>query len=82
MVSHKRRERGVYVVAGSTVFYSRVALLAATNAFWNMQMNRGDVEEERTCQDAYTGTKEVSLQACRATAEFFYAPLSLSLFPN
>lgn len=64
VLNHRRSDRGVSIVAGGAVFYSRAALLVAGGAFRNMPMDQGDQEEDGTCRDAYTGTEEVATAVC------------------
>ncbi|KAL9184180.1 hypothetical protein ACHAXT_002266 [Thalassiosira profunda] len=64
VLNHRQNDRGVSIVAGGAVFYSRAALLAAADAFQKMPMDRGDKEEDGTCRDAYTGTEEVVTAVC------------------
>lgn len=64
VLNHRRDDRGVSIVAGGAVFYSRAALLAAGDAFRNMPMDKGDKEEDGTCRDSYTGTEEVVTAVC------------------
>ena len=64
VLNHRRSDRGVSIVAGGAVFYSKAALLAAADAFQTMPLEKGDQEEDGTCRDAYTGTEEVVTAVC------------------
>ena len=64
VLNHRISDRGVPIVAGAAVFFSRATLLAAADAFRNMPMEQGDEEEDGTCRDAYTGTEEVVTAVC------------------
>ena len=64
VLHHRVKDRGVPIVAGAAVFFSRATLLAAVDSFQKMPMENGNVEEDGTCQDAYTGTEEVVTAVC------------------
>jgi hypothetical protein len=64
VLNHRRSDRGVSIVAGAAVFFSRAALLAAADAFQSMSMEKGNEEEDGTCRDAYTGAEEVVTAVC------------------
>ena len=64
VLNHRKSDRGVPIVAGGAVFFSRAALLAASNAFTTMPMDKGNQEEDGTCRDSYTGTEEVVTAVC------------------
>ncbi len=61
---HRVEDRGVPIVAGSAVFWSRATLLAAADSFQRMPMEHGNEEEDGTCRDAFTATEEVVTAVC------------------
>jgi len=64
VLNHRVSDRGVSIVAGAAAFFSRATLLAAADAFRRMPMENGNLEEDGTCRDAYTGTDEVVTAVC------------------
>ena len=64
VLNHRRSDRRVSIVAGAAVFFSRATLLKAAETFKTMSMARGDMEEDGTCRDSYTGTEEVATAVC------------------
>ena len=64
VLNHRIEDRGVSIVAGAAVFFSRATLLAAADSFQKMSMENGNQEEDGTCRDAYTGTEEVVTAVC------------------
>mmetsp|Transcript_36363 Transcript_36363/g.67548 ORF Transcript_36363/g.67548 Transcript_36363/m.67548 type:complete len:680 (+) Transcript_36363:100-2139(+) len=64
VLNHRKDDRGVSIVAGGAVFFSRATLLAGADAFRRMPMDKGNEEEDGTCRDAYTGTEEVVTAIC------------------
>lgn len=64
VLNHRIEDRGVPIVAGAAVFFSRATLLAAADSFQKMSMENGNQEEDGTCRDAYTGTEEVVTAVC------------------
>lgn len=64
VLNHRREDRGVSIVAGAAVFFSRATLLKAAETFNTMSLKGGNREEDGTCRDAYTGTEEVVTAVC------------------
>ncbi|KAL7471995.1 hypothetical protein ACHAXS_012300 [Conticribra weissflogii] len=64
VLNHRVTDRGVSIVAGAAAFFSRATLLAAADAFRRMPMENGNLEEDGTCRDAYSGTDEVVTAVC------------------
>jgi len=64
VLNHRKGDRGVSIVAGAAVFFSRATLLKAAETFNSMSLEGGDREEDGTCRDAYTGTEEVVTAVC------------------
>jgi len=64
VLNHRVNDRGVPIVAGAAVFFSRATLLAAADSFQNMPIESGNEEEDGTCRDAWTGTEEVVTAVC------------------
>ncbi|KAL7498377.1 hypothetical protein ACHAWT_006336 [Skeletonema menzelii] len=64
VLHHRVKDRGVPIVAGAAVFFSRATLVAAADSFQKMSTENGNEEEDGTCRDANTGTEEVVTAVC------------------
>ena len=64
VLNHRKGDRGVSIVAGAAVFFSRATVLTAAEAFEGMPLEKGHLEEDGTCRDSYTGTEEVVTAVC------------------
>jgi len=64
VLHHRVKDRGVPIIAGAAVFFSRATLLAAADSFQKMPMENGNEEDDGTCGDAFTSTEEVVTAIC------------------